>query len=309
MRPGIVGSTRLLGLVVMLGLNACASIEGAPHATISTEVMRSTVNDFGYAKVIRAFYGTNKDREGLSRHDYRDMVVSVYLGAIDSEYYDFRQRLAASGRGSALGLDLAVLALSGLTGVVKESARREFATATTVVGGSRAAVDKNLFFDRTLPSVISAMDAERARVRTSIEAKLDLDSARYPLAAAFNDIAQYQLAGTLERGTQRVATVTADDAADAQRELEQAVEACETIEDLTDQNERLTSSLLNEDQRTLNGRRVAIAASTIEVQTKASTLGTYNAVIAKLNQEDCKLADRKAVVDRIVAAITNAEVQ
>ena len=179
------------------------------------------------------------------------------------------------------------------------------ATAATVAGGSREAVDKNLFFERTLPSVIAAMDAERTRVKTAIQQKLDLDENRYPLASAFADIAEYQLAGTLERGTQHVATVTAADTAKAKAELERTIQGCEIIEDLAADNRRLTMALY--DGQNYRTKRLNIAAGSVDVPLEASDEDTYDALIAYLDDQDCRAADRKGAVDRILAAIEKSE--
>ena len=296
----------LASLTAALLATACAPIVGAPRAVIQPAVMRQIVADHSYDTSIRAFYGTAVQRDGLSRQDYRDMIVAVYLGAIDAEYYEFRGNLAASGRGSALGLDLLVLGLSGATAVASAKDMAEFAVATTVAGGARAAVDKNLFFDRTLPSVISAMDAERARVKAAIEAKLDLNAQKYPLSSSFSDISEYQLAGTLERGMQRVAAIAAADAANAQAELDRAITACKVIEEIAEENSRLTDALRKADG-SFKSERLKITAQTLGVPTGANDQETFRAIISYLNSTKCTRADRSAEVNRIMAAIEKAE--
>lgn len=299
----------MLPVAALLVLQACAPIVGSPHPVVKPSDMRATVARYPYDASLAAFYGTSAQRGGLTRRDYRDMVLAIYLGAIDVEYYKFRQDLAASGRGTALGMDLLVLGLSGATALASADDFEDWAVAATMAGGARAVVDKNLFFDRTLPSVISAMDAERARVRTSIEQKLDLDEARYPLPAVFNDISSYQLAGTLERGMQRVAAIASADAAEAQADLDRAVSACEQVDDLAEENRRLTLALRDPADGTYfaEANDIALRELGIEVEEGATSAVKYAAIQSYLNRAACSKSERKAAVDRVLAAIEAAE--
>lgn len=293
-------------LSLSLALCGCASIAGSPRAVIEPATMRSTVAAYPYSGSLLKFYGPVAGRQGLSRREYRDMILAIYLGAVDAEYYQFRQELSTSGRGSALGMDLLVLGLSGATAVASMKDMAEFAVAATVAGGARTALDKNLFFERTLPSVISAMDAERARVRVDIERKLDLDELRYPLPAAFNDVALYQLAGTLERGVQRVATVASADAAAAQEQLGRSIAACEVIEDISDENNRLSDALV-EANGNFKSAEIKIAADALKVTEGATPADTYANIHTQLNLFNCTKSQRTTAVDHIVDAIDAAK--
>jgi len=299
----------VLSTGALLLLQACAPMVGSPRPVVNPSDMQATVARYPYDTALGAFYGTSAQRGGLARRDYRDMVMAIYLGAIDAEYYKFRQDLAASGRGSALGMDLLVLGLTGATALASADDFEDWAVAATMAGGARAAVDKNLFFDRTLPSVISAMDAERARVRTSIEQKIDLDESRYPLPAVFNDIAAYQLAGTLERGMQRVAAIASADAAAAQADLDRAVAACEQVEDLAEDNRRLTEVLRDPADGSYDAPAIDVAVEELGVEAEAAATPAvkYAAIHGYLNRAACSKSERKAVVDRVLGAIGAAD--
>lgn len=296
-----------IGLVIAAAsLTGCAAVDGIARPVIDTGTMRASVARYPVGQAVQSFYGTVAERQGLSRRDYRDMVVAIYLSAVDAEFYEFRQQLSTSSKGSSLGLDLVVLALTGVAAVAKQSAVNELATAATVAGGARASIDKNLFFDKTLPALVAAMDAERARVRLAIAGKLELDEARYPMSAAFNDIYEYQLAGSIDRALSRVTSVATSDAADAQARLDRAILACEVVTDVAEDNDRL-ADVLEAGDSARQTSRVKIAASALDVPEGASPGATKLAILGVLDKDYCSKGDRKAVVDRVIAAIAASE--
>ena len=66
---------------------------------------------------------------------YRDLVISVYLNAVDARYLQFRQSVGSEGRGGAIGADLAVIALTTGASVIEKSATELSAAAAAFAGG------------------------------------------------------------------------------------------------------------------------------------------------------------------------------
>jgi hypothetical protein len=102
-------------------------------------------------------------------------------------YSQFRLRLAAKSRGSSLPLNI----------------------------GARAAVSRELYFDRIIPAIIAVMDAEHRRIRRLIMANLRTSAEEYPLAAALSDVWSYEAAGSLDRAIEILTREAADRAATA----------------------------------------------------------------------------------------------
>jgi hypothetical protein len=78
--------------------------------------------------------------------------------------------------------------------------------STTAVTGASAAIDKNLFYDQTLPALFAQMEGDRANVLTIIDAAtVKLDSV-FPLTELLSLTEQYRTAGSIPGA---VASVTA----------------------------------------------------------------------------------------------------
>lgn len=110
-----------LGLVflglVSFQLPGCATIRGTqdsiPELRLTTpiEPMDSALLKFASRNAL--------DRGGLSKRDYRDLVVRQYSQKIEGRYNAFVEQLYSGERGTALGFDLLQLGLSAATGLVK----------------------------------------------------------------------------------------------------------------------------------------------------------------------------------------------
>jgi len=129
---------------------------------------------------------------------YRNEVAYVYLQAIDARYFEFRTLMSSESREAALAFDISALAVAGL-GALAEKSAQELAVLSGFVVGAQSSVDKNLYFDQSVPALVAAMDAERLKVRSGINRKLAQKAFDYPLSAVFADLVEYQAAGTLER--------------------------------------------------------------------------------------------------------------
>lgn len=157
---------------------------------------------------------------GKAQRAYRDEVVAVYTQAIDARFYQFGANLGSDSKSAGLGFDSLLVGLVGAAALSSKSAN-EIAAVTTGVLGLRSSVDKNLFFDRTLPALISAMEAERYKVRTAIAQHIRLDTQAYPLAAALVELQVYQQAGTLLAAVSNLTSQASEAREEAKQDYEQ----------------------------------------------------------------------------------------
>lgn len=223
----------------------CASLSGAPVPVISTATAVNLANAYPVDRAVAAFaQESDAARGGQTRQQYRDTVVSAYLAAIDARYAEFRGAISREGRGSALGLDLAVIGLTGTASVAAKSATQALSAAAGGFAGARAAIDKNLYFDRTLPALLAATDAERLRVLTRIMTGLRASPQDYPLSSAFADLANYQAAGSMDRAVGQVTAIAAADRQQAAAAYVDAITACDADDDLVPARSRISSFLL-----------------------------------------------------------------
>jgi hypothetical protein len=234
---------RTLGslLLVSFSLAACASLSGSPVPVVSVNQSTSLAQQYAPDFALRAYHddplveevaGEGMDlRRGLSEQQYRDMVVNVYLSAIDSRYFEFRTALSSERREVGTGFDFAILGLTTLATTAQDSIRESLAAAASVMTGTRASLDRNLYFDRTLPSLLAAMEASRLRVLARITQNLGKNELEYPLETAFTDLRAYEMAASLD-GAIGVITAEASELRQAaEAELATAVQACEVVDE------------------------------------------------------------------------------
>jgi hypothetical protein len=137
-------------------------------------------------------------RSNLTQQQYRDTVVYRRIEVIDLYYYDFESKLSGAYNGLDVGADLAALALNGLGAVTGSAATKaSLAAASAGVIGSKSVISTDIFYQKTLPSLIAQMRASRQQALLKIETGLANPVAKYSIDAALLDVNAYYVAGTL----------------------------------------------------------------------------------------------------------------
>lgn len=216
-----------LGCAALAG---CASFDGMPEPIFAA---KATVDDvtqtFPFDGVVVAMAG----KEAGPRKIYRNRVAASYLMAIDARYFEFRRRLSRNVKGGNLGFDIALLGLTG-TAAMFEKAADELAAAATGVAGARASLNRELYFERTLPALIGLMDAQRLEVRTAILRGLKESEDRYTVQELFADLARYEAAASLDGAIQKVSQIAGVEAAKAELDFSDTIELCEAPDDVAE---------------------------------------------------------------------------
>lgn len=214
---------RVAAATMLASLTSCASFSGMPKAVIPVSTATTMSADAGVGKAI-------SDNAALADDDlkraHRNRIISAYLFAADARYFEFRAAISKDQKGGNFGLDAAILGASGLGAVVKGAAN-EFSAAAAALTGTRSSLNREVYFERTLPAIIKTMEANRIKVRAEIVQHLRADDiATYPLEQAFADVTLYQLSTTIDGAIQEV-TEAAGKAADAELiRVENAIESC-----------------------------------------------------------------------------------
>lgn len=212
---------------MMMSLGACASFQAHPEPVLNTTALVASAN-FNIPGTLIAFgapEGNDQPRAGLSRKEYRNMVVGTLMMAADSRYLQFRRRLASESRGSSLLLDIGILGLSGGASLASEATANALAAGAAGLTGTRAAVSRDVYFDRTIPAMIGIMDAERTRLRTAIMVNLLKPADDYPLAIALSDVAAYENAASLDGAIEILTREAAERAEDARNDYAEEVQS------------------------------------------------------------------------------------
>lgn len=217
-------SILLVVVIALQALNGCAAIRGAPPSfPNSAEALKQL--DPQYDEVLNAYY-----RPGADQRAIRNRFIETRLGAIDAQYLSFKESLYTQSVTSNILVDLTTIGLN-VAGVATpgSSAKTILHGASGGLIGAKAAVDKNVFFERTMPALLSQMEALRKTVRARILEGLARTVDAYPLTQAVSDLQDYYVAGTIHGaivGVTRDAIVS-DRKAD--EEVDKALKSAEQI--------------------------------------------------------------------------------
>ena len=204
-----------LSALAAVSVTGCASFEAQPRPVISVSMTEQVLAEYQVPGILTK-YGK---LSGRAQRAYRDEVIAVYTQAINARYDEFLGNLSAENKGTNLGFDTLLIGLVGAAALSPTDAS-DIAALTSGVMGLRGSVDQNLYYERTLPALIAAMDAERYRVLASIEGHKAQDTSDYPLAAALVELQEYQQAGSLIRAISSLTRTAAADADDAKQDLQ-----------------------------------------------------------------------------------------
>lgn len=178
-------------------MSGCAAITGMPEPLKTPEEVTA-------AKVcpsddqLTKYYGPLPSGFS-SKADYRNYVIAGCVNAIDAKYADFKAKLQRTAVSANLVTDILVLGLSGAASLTTGTGAQQLAAGATVVTGTGAAIDKDIFYQQTLPAVLSSMEANRATALKTIvdQEKADAAGTSYGLANAVSDLNAYEAAGNI----------------------------------------------------------------------------------------------------------------
>jgi hypothetical protein len=210
----------------------CASITGYPSRSTNTKSDLAALAIYNASNVIELYNAKdNSARNGKTPLDYRNDVVNGRLAAIDIQYNQYQRSLYEEGIGTNILADWVVLGLGGATTVVGGAATKAaFGAAITGVTGAKVSIDKNAYFDKTLPALVAKMQAARKEVLVRVRTGLSKDVTAYPLTQALVDVEDYYNAGTLPGA---IAGVTASADADGKKADEELKVVLEVARDKT----------------------------------------------------------------------------
>jgi hypothetical protein len=208
-----------LGVAVTLLNGGCSTFSGYPQKNGNSKAELQEVQELYYGPHILSKY------EALAfgsaeRLAYRNSVINGRLLAIDDNYQDFIRQFSSFENGSNLAIDAVVLGTSGAAALSPGvSSARVLAAIAAGFTGFRGSVDKNLFYEKTWPVLVSQMDALRLAQLVKIRSGLQLSDNEYPLTQGLVDLQGYYMAGTLPGAISGIASSSGDTSAQANQEL------------------------------------------------------------------------------------------
>lgn len=197
-------------VVVLLALGGCASFEGQPRTVLPSIPIAAPY--VPQAALERYHSQTTAQRRAAER----DIVIGIYMTAADANFLEFRRRLSEESKGSNFGLGSAFSALTAGATIAGERTANVLAAIASGVSGIQGRLSSEVYFGRTLPALLTAMEADRTSVRTDIVSRMSEEDT-YSLTEAFLDLARYEAAGSLDNA---IGTITSE--ASELRDQEQA---------------------------------------------------------------------------------------
>ncbi len=209
---------RLPGLAVACALLAtlpgCASIGGMQAPITASDLQAGICPSAAEIDTFNALAGTK-------RQEFRDKVILGCVKAIDLHYLAFKTSLHREGVGSSLATDILSLGLATGAAISRTKAASRLAAGSALTLGVGAAINKDVFFQQTLPAIEAAMDARRDKLLKAIidAEKSDPAATRYTLASAGIDLSAYEAAGNIYAAIAELTSEAGKAAADAKADL------------------------------------------------------------------------------------------
>jgi hypothetical protein len=226
-------------------LSACASFDGQPRAVLQpVDALPENYSP------IRSLERYAEQSDAASRRVFRNTVIGIYMSASDANFMAFRRGLSREVKGSNFGLGSAFTALTGGATIAGERTANILAAIASGVSGIQGRLSSEVYFERTLPALLTGMDANRTRVRTDIVARMGQDD-QYTLTEAFLDLARYEAAGSLDGAIETITTQ-----ASRLRDEEQA-----RFENVVGLGRRIDNPATRVEMRTLGNRIDALVAA------------------------------------------------
>ena len=203
---GLLLAVTLSGL---LALSACDLIQGYPQdPDNSTAVIAS------FDPTWDADYSFSPDSE--ARRRYRDLIVLNCTRTYDIEFDNFERGLYGQGNSLAVAGSLATITMGAVGGVAGAAVTKAaLNVASGAVTGAEGAISKELYYQRTLPALISQMEANRTNAKVSILKGIKQPDSVYPLVQAYADLEILKAAGGIPTAISNVTQSASENAQNA----------------------------------------------------------------------------------------------
>ncbi len=184
----------LLGFVVAFTLAGCTTLRngGAPEPSFSYDKDLQDLEALFAPAASIAKIGANPNEN--DRNSFIDGRLALY----NIRYVRFVRNLGVDKQHLDAATDVLLLAInlsSAATSAIQ--AKTNLALIAAGVTGVKITIDKHFYFDKTIPALVSTMNAQRKQILVEILKGRAKTIADYPLMRALDDLNSYEQAGTL----------------------------------------------------------------------------------------------------------------
>lgn len=199
---------RFAGLIVLaLALGGCSTLRGNPERYQSTDDIVKAIDLTAQEVATLA--------EPLTRDD-RNRIQNKAIAVVDQRFNAFVRDLAANRADSSTAVAGTTLGASTAGAFVDSvKSKTNYALFAAGVVGAFGIVDKNYFYEKTVPALVAGMRAARATVLVRIRQGQADTLESYDGPTALRDLEDYYSAGTLLASIAEITARAEADAADA----------------------------------------------------------------------------------------------
>lgn len=215
-------SKYIIALLVLLtsGCGHFAATRGFPVPSIDVETRLAQMDVYRGDTLITQY---NDPVNANKRQRIRNDLINGRIALIDIHFNEFLQNLHEEGVGLNVFADAIAIGLGAAGALASGGTSQILSGATAAVIGTKESVDKNAFFDQTMPALITKMIAQRKTVLVGLRKGLLKSDAEYPLPQGLAEIESYYYAGTIPGAITGVVQSAGDEAASADKELLETV--------------------------------------------------------------------------------------
>ena len=215
-------------MFAVIGLMAgCTALDQFPETREMNEGTLKAI-DAEYFKIVTSIYEEPDENVRIS---IRNRFIETRLAIVDAQFQDFVVALAAENAQSSLAIDLAGIGVGGAGSLASGGTSKVLSAISAGLTGGQAAYDKSALHDKALLALVAQMHASRQAIAAEIYQRWSLDTIKYPLWIARQDIEAYQFAGSLPGAI----SATASDAQDKAQEAKVITFGKVTAEAATEQ--------------------------------------------------------------------------
>lgn len=185
----------VLAALAVMTLCSCESLQGSPLPIDPSNPPSDTCPT---PAMITAYNALAATATNPTRRELRDADIGICVSLIDGQYNSFVRKLHSQNTSTTLGLDLVALGLTSGGSVASKATANALSAAASGVTGAGLAVNKDVFYQKTLPAIIAQMDANRAAIYSNMRLSMQSDETVYTLADAQHDLRLYEGAGTID---------------------------------------------------------------------------------------------------------------
>lgn len=185
----------LVLMVVPLGLGACTSLRAYPNRSGDLDAELKQLDKFHAPTILEEY---EKKPDEAAKQAFRNEVVTARIRAIDLHFGVFQQALFRESVTTNILADWITLGLGGAIATVGGvTTKAALGAVSAGITGAKTSIDKNVYFEKTMPALLAQMIASRKVALARIQEGLTRAVGLYPLNQALIDLEDYYNAGTI----------------------------------------------------------------------------------------------------------------